>query len=189
MTAYVPRHAVTSPRTRPAPWKRIRRPRWWRYRSAAPAALYPCCVDCIRDDGTSDCSPPNRHTVPCVDCHSATGQLAAVHPREHLGPERPTTLQRPDGQVVIDEHHHVELYPHPWPPAGRPFFTPAQGEPRPDVTLSDLPVARPCPDVAPDAYAWMRRDYFEGAPVTESVSAWRPDAVTAEGERLPQVIA
>jgi hypothetical protein len=39
-----------------------------------------------------------------------TGQLAALHPAAH-GPERPTVLERPDGQVIVDEHHHVQLRP------------------------------------------------------------------------------
>lgn len=102
---------------------------------------------------------PARRVTPLpdlIELPASTGQLAAVHPRAHLGPERPTTLQRPDGQVVIDEHHHVQLYP--WPAAERPGFpAPAEGR-RADDTRCDLPVARPY--VPAPADREMREEYF-----------------------------
>lgn len=121
MTAYAPRHARTSPRTwqpRYTPWQRVRRV----FLTLLPA---------------------RRVTITAGDfpLPASTGQLARVHPREHLSPERPTTLQRPDGQVVIDEHHHVELYP--WPPVPRPSSPAPTEEWRADDTRYDLPIARP----------------------------------------------
>lgn len=47
----------------------------------------------------------------------------------------------------------------PWETADLPALAEPEQEPRPDVTMSDLPVARPVPDVLPTA-AELRDEYF-----------------------------
>jgi len=112
------KHRRPRPMVRYTPWLRVRR----MFLSLLPARRVTLLPDLIELPAT-------------------TGQLAAVHPREHLGPERPTTLQRPDGQIVIDEHHHVEVYP--WAPAQQPGYPAPTEEWRADDTRYDLRIARP----------------------------------------------
>jgi hypothetical protein len=95
-----------------------------RWRKAAPAV----CAGAA----TTLLTPPDGQavlgdkTIAQVRREYDTGQLAAIHPAAH-GPERPTVLERPDGQVVIDEQHHVRVRP----VNGRPLGTQPRRQPDP----------------------------------------------------------
>lgn len=117
-----------------------------------------------------------------------TTELAALNTPAHLGPKRPTRLQRPDGEIVIDERNHVSVCP--WPAAERPLRADPPKPERPDVTTSDLSPARYVPDVpAPVEFTTDPDVAAEALDALRQPEYGRdPAARVLEAERLSRVM-
>jgi hypothetical protein len=129
-----------------------------------------------RERGAADAVLPDG-AGPAETC--AAGPAPAPRQASLLAPVRHAQAMHEISQPYLPEAPDA-----PWPPAGLPAHAEPQQEARPDVTMSDLPVARPVPDVLPTA-AELREEYFRWK---HPVYGQTPVADVLEGERPARVM-